>query len=145
MSVYRNLSSHERDLADPPPDVSLLLRTHSEQHWLSREVIPVIRQLTTGERLPEEQLPAAAAYLEVIWIQAAARARETDAALRQLEALDLRRQPLSGRARRYYAAVKTLREAVGRRVAPLLCAPARPRAERYPAQGESANLHDLIS
>ena len=53
-----------------PPDVTLLLRAHSEQRWLSREVIPVVRQIETGERLPEEQLPAALAYLEVIWVEA---------------------------------------------------------------------------
>lgn len=124
--------------SNPPPDVSLLLRAHSEQRLLSREVIPVVRQLETGERLPEEQLPAATAYLEVIWADAAARARETDAALRQLEQLDLLeaeepgssaygrlrhplgRQPLPARARRYHAAVRSLRETVARRVAPLI-------------------------
>jgi hypothetical protein len=63
-----------------PPDVSLLLRAHAEQRWLSREVIPVLRQIETRERLPEEQLPAALAYLEVIWCEARRRARETDTA-----------------------------------------------------------------
>jgi hypothetical protein len=113
----------------PPPDVSLLLRAHSEQYLLSRDVIPVVRQLETGERLPDEQLPAAAAYLEVIWAEAAARAHETDAALRQLEQLDLARQPFSARARRYHAAVRSLREAVARRVAPLIAAPAEAVAD----------------
>lgn len=122
----------------PPPDVSLLLRAHSEQRLLSREVIPVVRQLETGERLPEEQLPAATAYLEVIWAEAAARARETDAALRHLEDLQLPPQPLPTRARRYHAAVSGLREAVARRVARLIAAPPGAPAE------ESANLHDLI-
>jgi hypothetical protein len=70
---------------DPPPDVSLLLLTHAEQHLLHREVLPVVRQLE-GERLPAEQLPAALAYLEVVWADAAARARATDAALRHLGA-----------------------------------------------------------
>ncbi len=72
-------------LLESPPDVSLLLLAHSEQHLLSSKVIPVVCQLETGERLPEEQLPAATAYLEVIWAEAAMRARQTDAALRHLE------------------------------------------------------------
>lgn len=71
-----------------PPDVTLLLRAHFEQRWLSREVIPVVRQLETGARLPDEQLPAAVAYLEVIWMEAVGLAREADAALRRLEAVD---------------------------------------------------------
>lgn len=104
------------------PDVSLLLRTHSEQRWLSREVIPVVRQIETRERLPEEQLPAASAYLEVIWAEAIARARETDAALRHLQELALPPRALPTRARRYHAAVASLREAVARRVAPLILA-----------------------
>jgi hypothetical protein len=107
---------------DHSPDVSLLLRTHSEQRWLSREVIPVVRQIETRERLPEEQLPAAAAYLEVIWAEAAIRARETDAALRDLRELAPPPHPLLTRARRYHAAVASLREAVARRVAPLIAA-----------------------
>jgi hypothetical protein len=106
-----------------PPDVSLLLRAHSEQHWLSREVIPVIRQIETRECLPEEQLPAAIAYLEVIWAQAASRARVSDAALRQLDALAPPSEPLLARARRYHLAVKTLREATAGRVGRLIATP----------------------
>ncbi len=125
----------------PPPDVSLLLRAHSEQYLLSREVIPVVRQLETGERLPEEQLPAAAAYLEVVWAEAASRAREADAALLQLEQLDLARLPLPARARRYHAAVRSLREAVARRVAPLIAAasPTHP----FAATDERREVHGL--
>lgn len=119
---------------DPPPDVALLLRAHSEQRWLSREAIPVVRQIETAERLPVEQLPAAIAYLEVIWVEAVGLAREADAALCRLdEALDvpeddeprhsLGHQPLSARARRYHASVRTLREAVACRVALVLGAP----------------------
>ncbi len=106
-----------------PPDVTLLLRAHSEQRWLSREVIPVVRQLETGESLPEEQLPAAYAYLEVVWIEAVGLAREADAALRRLEALDVARHTLPGKARRYHASVRGLRAAVARRVAVLVAAP----------------------
>jgi hypothetical protein len=45
--------------AAAPPDLALLPRAHSEQRWLSREVIPVVGQIETGRRLPEDQLPAA--------------------------------------------------------------------------------------
>ena len=110
--------SKDRD-HDPPPDVALLLRAHSEQRWLSREVIPVVRQIETGERLPEEQLPAAVAYLEVIWAEAVGLGRETDAALRQLDALNPARQSLVAGARRYHASVRALRVAVARRVTTL--------------------------
>ncbi len=109
-------------LLESPPDVSLLLLAHSEQHLLSSKVIPVVRQLETGERLPEEQLPAATAYLEVIWAEAAVRARQTDAALRHLEEVEPVLQPLPARARRYHATVRALREAVARRVVPLIAA-----------------------
>jgi len=76
------------DACQHPPDVTLLLRAHSEQRWLSREVIPVVRQLQTGERLPEEQIPAAVAYLEVVWMEAGGLAREADAALSRLEVVE---------------------------------------------------------
>jgi hypothetical protein len=107
-----------------PPDVTLLLRAHSEQRWLSREVIPVVRQLETGERLPEEQLPAAHAYLEVVWVEATGLAREADAALHRLDTLGPVHQPLPTKARHYHASVRRLRAAVARRVAALIAAPA---------------------
>jgi hypothetical protein len=107
-------------LFESPPDVSLLLLAHSEQHLLSSKVIPVVRQLETGERLPEEQLPAAAAYLEVIWAEAVGRARATDAARRHLDEVEPVLQPLTARARRYHATVRTLREAIAQRVVPLI-------------------------
>jgi hypothetical protein len=121
-----------------PPDVALLLRAHSEQRWLSREVIPVVRQIETRGRLPEEQLPAAAAYLEVIWAEALVLAREADVALRRLDALGeskdegpvapvcgqpIGRQPLPAKACRYHASVRALREAVAQRVATAIAAP----------------------
>src|SRR6202035_4768886 len=74
------------DGASPPPDVSLLLRAHAERRWLSREVVPVLRQIETSSDLPDEQLPAAVAYLEVIWAEALSRAHETDAERRRLDA-----------------------------------------------------------
>jgi hypothetical protein len=132
--------------------MALLLRAHSEQHWLSREVIPVVRQLETGERLPAEQLPAAIAYLEVIWMEALGRARETDAELHNLDAPHLDRCPLVAKARRYHASVRTLREAVARCVAPLLAATAQiPPKEVRPSgpgrtspPGKRAGLQGLI-
>jgi hypothetical protein len=150
------MNAHEH-----PPDMTLLLRAHSEQRWLSREVIPVVRQIETGARLPDEQLPAAIAYLEVIWAEAVGLAHEADMALRRLDmldsahqpaldsphqpaldsphqpALDSPHQPLTARARRYHACVRALRTAVARHVTPLIVAP------RYaPAE---AGLRDLVS
>ncbi len=104
----------------PPSDIALLLRCHSEQRLLSREVIPVVRQIETGERLPEEQLPAAIAYLEVIWAEATALARAADAAL---GVLDADQGKLPAKARRYHAAVRALRTVLARRVAALIAVP----------------------
>jgi hypothetical protein len=104
----------------PSPDVSLLLRAHAEQHWLSREVIPVLRQVELREALPEEQLGAATAYLEVIWLEAIKHARETDSARAELDQLTPRDERLCAKARRYHAAVRDLREVVAKRVAPQL-------------------------
>jgi hypothetical protein len=127
---------------DPPPpsDVCLLLRAHAEQRWLSVEVSPVLRQLRQRDSLPEEQLGAALAYLEVLWIEASQRAAETDAAYAQLEAseraakaaaADAEPDPslagggwtLPSKARRYRVAVLTLRDVFGRQVAALLATP----------------------
>jgi hypothetical protein len=152
MSDYPDRNLIQNSFASPP-DVSLMLRTHSEQSWLIHEVIPVVRQIETPEGLPEEQLPAAIAYLEVIWAEALGRARETDRALRLLDTLDLTenegpsspscgrprhllaedegpdqrhppgRHSLPARVCRYHAAVEALREATTRRVAKLIAAP----------------------
>jgi hypothetical protein len=109
-----------RDATIPPPDVSLLLRAHAERRWLSREVVPVLRQIETAEGLPDEQLPAAVAYLEVIWAEALARARDTDSERLRLDQPAPLEQPLLAKAHHYHATVRSLREAVARRVAPLL-------------------------
>jgi len=131
-------------LPPTPPEVSLLLRAHAEQRWLSREVAPVAHQIETGEcpesgePLPAEQLPAALAYLEVIWIEAVGRAGDSDGALTRLNlSLPLstgspESTALAARARRYHAAVLALREAVSRRVAVLMAGPAGCRG--YPAE-----------
>jgi hypothetical protein len=93
------------------------LRAHAEQRWLSREVVPVVRQLETREDLPEEQVGAALAYLEVIWSEASRRAGNTDGACTRLDlclsaAAD---PPLAARARSYRAAVVVQREDACRR------------------------------
>lgn len=110
MSHYPNQS--------PPSDVCLLLRAYAEQRWLSREVVPVLRQLETPDELPEEQLGAALAYLEVTWLEAAQLAAETDAAFAALaDTAPAAEEALPSKARRFHAAVSFLREAVGRHVA----------------------------
>jgi hypothetical protein len=129
-----------------PPEVSLLLRAHAEQRWLSREVAPVAQQIQTGRcprtgaRLPAEQLPAALAYLEVAWLQAAQRAGESDGALTCLDlslpgASSPEAQALATRARRYHATVLTLRASLSQRVA-LLVAP--PHEDAEDAEGVDA-------
>jgi hypothetical protein len=116
--------SHDHDQSNPPSDVCLLLRAYAEQRWLSREVVPVLRQLETPDALPEEQLGAALAYLEVTWLEAARHAAETDAALADLETARLAaEEALPSKARRYHAAVRFLREAVGRHVDAFIAAP----------------------
>jgi len=118
--------SHDSDQS-PPSDVCLLLRAHAEQRWLSLELSPVLRQLQQRDSLPEEQLGAALAYLEVLWIEASQRAAETDAAYATLMACERTAETdatgtlpdaaiddggwtLPSKARRYHAAVQTLRE-----------------------------------
>lgn len=108
----------------PPPDVCLLLRAYAEQRWLSREVLPVLRQLERTDELPEEQLGAALAYLEVTWLEASRLAAETDAAVAALQdTASSAEEALPSKARRYHAAVRFLREAVGRHVSRALSAP----------------------
>ncbi|HEV7943606.1 MAG TPA: hypothetical protein VGP17_12490 [Solirubrobacteraceae bacterium] len=113
--------------AELPADVDLMLRAHAETRCLSREVIPVLRQIETGNGLPQEQYGAAMAYLEVTWLAARRCAQESDAAHRQLCALPsdetgtrADRDELHGGACRYYESVKDLRGVVQRRVSMLL-------------------------
>jgi hypothetical protein len=124
--------THDQDSSTsstpPPSDVCLLLRAHAEQRWLSHEVVPVVRELQHRDSLPEEQLGAALAYLEVIWLEAARRAAETDATFAELDATVPEQErtcdrALPGKARRYHTAVRTLREIVGRHVAKLIAVP----------------------
>ncbi|HTZ64695.1 MAG TPA: hypothetical protein VMB51_11375 [Solirubrobacteraceae bacterium] len=117
-----------------PPDVCLLLRANAEQTWLSSELVPVLRHVRTPGRLPEEQLGAAYAYLEVAWLEAGRLAAETEAAFAMLTAVDGRTDRLPLQARRYHARVRILREAVGESVRALLVAPASLGSAREPRE-----------
>lgn len=99
-----------------PSDMCLLLRAYAEQRWITGELLPVVRELESPEQIPEEQLGAALAYLEVLWVDARRRASETDAALEALGATGCASPVLSERARRYNAAVRRLRASVEVRV-----------------------------
>jgi hypothetical protein len=104
-----------------PPDICLLLRTHGEQRWLISEVVPVLRQLEQPGSIPENQLGAALAYLETLWLDASRRAAETDAAYAQLGAVPGNGdRVLYEKARNYHATVHGLRSAVSRRVMALI-------------------------
>jgi len=100
-----------------PSDICLMLRSHGEQHWLVSQVMPVLRQVEHPRLVPEDQLGAALAYLEVLWLDALRRSAETEAALRELLDCDPRAQrPFHAEARRYERAVCALRKSVGARV-----------------------------
>jgi hypothetical protein len=103
-----------------PSDIRLLLRADAEQHWLHREVLPVLRHLEAPEQLPEEEVGAALAYLEAMWDEAMARALETDAAHSCLSARSGQGEALAGPAGRYHAAVRALRGIVAERVTPFV-------------------------
>jgi hypothetical protein len=109
-------------------DVCLLLRSHAEQSWLSHEMVPLLHELEEPDSLPKDQLGAALAYLEVLWVEASQRAVETEAACDDLNALDAAgARSLSNMARDYHAAVRTLRDSVARQVAQLLAVPGEQR------------------
>lgn len=108
----------------PASEVCLLLRAHAEARWLSNEVAPVLREVEQRDGISEQQLGAALAYLEVLWIEACARARETESARVELDALDTgEQQLLNEKARRFHVAVRRLRSAMEARVARLLAVP----------------------
>lgn len=121
----------------PPSDVCLLLRAHAEARWLSHQVVPVLREIEQRDCLPDEQLGAAHAYLEVLWIEACGRAAETDAARSELDATGPDGdRALNGNARRYHAAVRRLRHTISGRVEKLLgvpsdASPRGPISDRY--------------
>jgi hypothetical protein len=100
----------------------------------------VLRQLQAPDEIPEDQLGAALAYLEVTWLEAGRLAAETDAALADLEAARLAaeeaaEEALPSKARGYYAAVRTLRGVIARRVAALVAAPCD-EADRAPEHAD---------
>jgi hypothetical protein len=108
--------------------MALLLRADAEQRWLHREVIPVLRQLESGDPLPGEQVTAALAYLEDSWNEALLRARHTDAA-RERDTSAVARGELGGDAVRYHTAVRALRGILAERVVAYVpdAAPDEPR------------------
>jgi hypothetical protein len=107
----------------PASDVCLLLRAHAESRWLSNELTPVLREVERRESISEAQMGTALAYLEVMWIEACGRARETESARVELDALGSGDQALAAKAHRYHAAVRRLRDAIELRVCRLLAAP----------------------
>jgi hypothetical protein len=123
-------------------DICLLLRAYAEQRWLSHELVPVLRELEQLPSLAEEQLGAALAYLEVLWIEASQRGAETDAAYAELQRESLYEPPpLSRKACSYHGAVLRLREALARHVAELL---AFPSAGSLAPSGPSPRQEDRI-
>ncbi len=109
---------------NPPSDVCLLLRAHAQQHWLNREVMPVLSELEDRDAVPEDQVAAALAYLEVLWLEASLRAAETDAAFAKLnETAGGADEGLRAQVRRYHAAVRDLHQAVEAHVTELVAAP----------------------
>jgi hypothetical protein len=101
-----------------PQDICLLLRAHGEQRWIISELLPVLRQVETPGAIPEDQLGAALAYLELLSLDARLRARETDAAHANLRPDEVEHdQVLYEKAHRYHAAVCRLRRSVERRIA----------------------------
>jgi hypothetical protein len=104
-------------------DVCLLLRAHGESRWLSNELTPVLREIEQRETISDRQLATALAYLEVLWIEAGARARETESARVELDAFGSLDASLYEKALRYHAAVRRLRSAIEVRVCRLLAVP----------------------
>ena len=110
----------DHSLTSHPPDICLILRAHGEQLWLTAEVVPIVRQLEQPGAIPEDQVGAALAYLEILWLDASARAGDTDAARVELDRRHTEHDGvLCEKACRYHAAVRRLRTAVEQRVAAL--------------------------
>jgi hypothetical protein len=122
--MTRDSDNHHEPDRSPASEVCLLLRAHAEARWLSNELAPVLREVEQREGISEQQLGAALAYLEVLWIEACARARETESARVELDALDCgEQQVLNEKARRFHVAVRRLRSAAEARVTRLLAVP----------------------
>jgi hypothetical protein len=101
----------------------LLLRAHGESRWLSNELAPVLREIELRETISDRQLATALAYLEVLWIEAGSRARETESARVELDAFGSLDPSLYAKALRYHAAVRRLRGTIEVRVCRLLAIP----------------------
>ena len=110
----------------PASDVCLLLRAHAESRWLSNELAPVLREVERRESISDQQMGTALAYLEVMWIEACSRARETESARVELDALGSADLELVAKAHRYHAAVRRLRDTIELRVCRLLAVPGEP-------------------
>jgi hypothetical protein len=107
-----------------PADICLMLRAHAEELWLCAEVLPVVRQLEQPGSVPEDQLGAALAYLELLWVGACKRAAETESAFAALVSPHRGgEEALHAQARRLHAAVRAMRKAVSSRVARLIAPP----------------------
>lgn len=118
-----------------PPDICLLLRAYAEQKWLTTELGPLLDDLERGGVVREDELGAALAYLEVMWVDACVRARGTDAAHASLDpAASERCRVLHERAARYYDAVRRQRAELGARVR-RLTHPEEPVGFRQAARG----------
>ena len=108
-----------------PSDICVLLRAYGEQRWLTSQVLPVLTHVERPESIPPEQLAAAFAYLEVLWLEAGARAADTDTALAAMlggersgerVTLSERERLLRWKALRYHATVRSLRGHIDVRV-----------------------------
>jgi hypothetical protein len=110
-------------------DICLLLRAHGEQLWLFSRVLPLVCKLERRGVGPdcEQERASALAYLEVLWIEARSRARESDAALARLQPpIGSATGTLRAQARRYHAAVRRVRSSLSQRVVRLLAVPDEP-------------------
>jgi len=123
-------TTHQHELSEPA-DICLLLRAYAEQRWLTTKLLPHLRELERAHAIPDGQLWAALAYLEVLWLDASGRAAETDAAFENLEPdTGERGRLLHERAHRYYATVLRMRTDLGWRVRALTHAQAAAQDRR---------------
>ena len=113
----RNVQEHTDESELCPADMRLLLRAYAEQQWLSGELEPQVREVERARAVEDEQLGAALAYLEVLWLDAGLRAAQTDAARASLpERASAGCEPLHGLAHRYYEALLGTRAKLSGRV-----------------------------
>jgi hypothetical protein len=104
----------------------------------------VLRQLELPDELPEEQLGAALAYLEVVWLEATRLATETEAAFAELEDHPAAGEALPSKARRYHGAVCFLREAIAKHVNRLLSYPEAAEVDRVGSAALGPHIRPAI-